>query len=132
MEDTSRYLFVYGTLLDELNKFGAYLKSNSTCYGEGKFNGGLYDIGDYPGAIISTETDTWVHGLIFIMNNPLSVLTILDDYEGFGNKYPQPNEFVRQLLPVKTGDDIIDCWVYLYNLSVENLKQIKSGRYFEQ
>jgi gamma-glutamylcyclotransferase (GGCT)/AIG2-like uncharacterized protein YtfP len=132
MEDTSKYLFVYGTLLDEKNEYGAYLKNNSTSYNEGKLQGELYDIGDYPGAINLTECDLWVHGLIFTVSDLPAVLKVLDDYEGFGEECPQPNEFVRKLLPVEADNDIINCWVYLYNLPVENFRHIKSGKYFER
>ena len=132
MEDTSKYLFVYGTLLDEKNEYGAYLKNNSIYYNEGKLQGELYDIGDYPGAINLTECDTWVHGLIFTVSDLSAVLKVLDDYEGFGEECAQPNEFVRKLLPVEADNDTINCWVYLYNLPVENFRHIKSGKYFER
>jgi gamma-glutamylcyclotransferase (GGCT)/AIG2-like uncharacterized protein YtfP len=132
MEDTSKYLFVYGTLLDEGNKFGAYLKNNSTYYGEGKFQGELYHIGDYPGAITSTEPNTWVYGSIFVMNDPRTILKVLDDYEGFGEEHSHPNEFIRVLLPVEIGGDTLNCWVYLYNFPVANFRNIKSGKYFER
>jgi gamma-glutamylcyclotransferase (GGCT)/AIG2-like uncharacterized protein YtfP len=130
MEEKSNYLFVYGTLLEGKNKFGAYLKNNSQFYQKGKFNGKLYDIGEYPGAISDPKCDAWIHGSIFIMHEPAGMLKVLDDYEGFGEAYPQPNEFIRELLDVETDDKAVKCWVYLYNWPVDNLKLIISGDYF--
>jgi len=130
MKETSSYLFVYGTLLDEANEFAVYLKENCIFYKEGKFKGRLYDIGEYPGAIVESGNDAFVYGSIFILNDTQSILKILDDYEGVGEDESQPNEFIRKLLTIETADKPIKCWVYLYNLPVDGLRQIVSGNYF--
>jgi gamma-glutamylcyclotransferase (GGCT)/AIG2-like uncharacterized protein YtfP len=130
MEEPANYLFVYGTLLDEKNKFGDYLKNNSAYYQEGKFKGKLYNIGEYPGAIHQPESETYIYGSIFMMYNAAEVLKTLDDYEGFGNDYSQPNEFIRELITVETGNVPLRCWVYLYNWPVDSPKLIISGDYF--
>jgi gamma-glutamylcyclotransferase (GGCT)/AIG2-like uncharacterized protein YtfP len=131
MHTTTRYLFVYGTLLDEKNGFGAYLKKHCTFYRDGKFKGKLYNIGNYPGAVFDAETNGFVFGRLFLMNDPGETLKILDDYEGFGKLHPQPNEFVRETLAVETADGRVTCWIYLYNLSPDRLRQITSGNYME-
>src|ERR1700743_3856436 len=99
-------LFVYGTLLNDDNEFGNYLRKNSSIYSKGKIKGRLYDIGEYPGVVLS-EGDEYVYGTIFQLNDPTSALKILDEYEGFGEDQPQPNEFVRVLAEVETDNDII-------------------------
>jgi len=130
MAPSRSYLFVYGTLLDKQNKFGAYLSSNCIFYVNGKMRGKLYDIGEYPGAILNIESKNYVFGKIYELIDVEKVLKLLDDYEGFGPDQLQPNLFVRQLIAIETAIGGIECWVYLYNLPVEGLKLIESGKYF--
>lgn len=125
------YLFVYGTLLDGDNEFAIYLKKHCTFYAKGKFKGKLYDIGEYPGAIADSGYASYVYGSIFMMNDAVSDLRLLDDYEGFGKEQEQPNLFIREVLEINSEKGIINCWCYLYNLSVEGLKLIASGDYAE-
>jgi gamma-glutamylcyclotransferase (GGCT)/AIG2-like uncharacterized protein YtfP len=129
MEDTNCYLFVYGTLLDSDNAYGRHLLDNSTPWGEAKFKGKLYDVGEYPGAIYQPGGDSYVYGKIYLLNKPGIILKVLDEYEGFGDSEVQPNLFIRGLIEVETEDKTIDCWVYLYNLPVEGFRQILSGDY---
>ena len=131
MNDVSHYLFVYGTLLDGDNPYCAFLKENSGFYDVGKLRGKLYDIGNYPGAILSTAPEVFVHGSIFLICHPKATLKELDDYEGFGDDFSQPNEFVRELVEVATGETSLKCWVYLYNLPVSTFPEIKSGDYLK-
>ncbi len=131
MEEKSTYLFVYGTLLDERNPYGAYLKEHCSFYQKGKFRGKLYDLGEYPGAIADPKSDSYIVGSIFLMNDAAAILKNLDNYEGFGVDYPQPNEFVRAFIAVETEEQPIDCWVYLYNSPTKGFLQIASGDYME-
>ena len=129
MKNVCPYLFVYGTLLDKQNEFGAYLNANCTFYANGRFNGRLYDMGEYPGAIIDNKGSSYVYGKIYQLNNTKRVFKQLDHYEGFGPDEAQPNLFVRELIPIETANGVTECWVYLYNLSVDGLRMIKSGVY---
>ena len=131
MEQTGSYLFVYGTLLDTGNEFAAYLNNNCSIHTKGKFKGRLYDIGEYPGAVAGNNSNGYVYGNIVLIHNPITVFKQLDDYEGFGNDQQQPNLFIRELMEIETAEDIIDCWVYLYNLPVKELVLIESGDYLE-
>ncbi len=129
--EASSYLFVYGTLLSEGNEFAAFLMENSIFYGRGKFKGRLYDIGEYPGAIVQPLSEYDVHGQVFLMNQPEMILRRLDDYEGFGEDQPGPNEFIRTLIEVETEDKPVNCWAYLYQLPTDGLWHIRSGNYLE-
>ncbi len=124
-------LFIYGTLLNEHNEFAVYLKNNSSFCSPAKLQGKLYDAGEYPGAILSYEKDSYVYGNILEINNPAKVLPVIDAYEGFGEHQPQPNEFVRVLTEVETDAGPVTCWGYLYNLPVSGLKLIEEGRYIK-
>jgi gamma-glutamylcyclotransferase (GGCT)/AIG2-like uncharacterized protein YtfP len=129
MEEKTNYLFVYGTLLDEQNEFAIYLKQNCTFYAEGKFKGRLYDLGEYPGAIVDKTSNNDILGSILELKNSDEVLKRLDDYEGFGEHQNQPNLFIRVMVSVEASNKNIKCWVYLYNLPVDGFRVIESGDY---
>lgn len=129
MEEVSTYLFVYGTLLDKQNEFGAHLNENCSFYADGRFKGRLYDIGEYPGAVLDPESENYVLGKIFLVTDPTEVLRLLDDYEGFGPGQTQPNLFAREFIAIETDNALINCWVYLYNLATEGFRLIASGKY---
>ncbi|MES2809300.1 MAG: gamma-glutamylcyclotransferase family protein [Bacteroidota bacterium] len=122
-------LFVYGTLLSADNEFGRYLKNNATFFCDGKFKGRLYDIGEYPGAITSTDKEYDIKGSIHCLSSA-DVLKVIDDYEGYGDGQDEPYLYLRKKLPVTTPEGVVDCWVYLYNLSVDGLVEILGGDYF--
>ena len=123
-------LFAYGTLLDADNEFAIYLKSNSRFYAEGRVKGKLYGIGEYPGAVLA-DGDSFIYGSILKIDEPVKVFPVIDDYEGFGDDQSHPNEFIRVLAEVETETEIMDCWIYLYNLPVAGLTWIKDGRYIK-
>jgi gamma-glutamylcyclotransferase (GGCT)/AIG2-like uncharacterized protein YtfP len=129
MENNPDYLFVYGTLLDEDNPFAEFLQANSKFYATGKFTGELYNLGNYPGAVITAAGDDFVYGKVFKLDTNGTVLNELDEYEGYGDAFAQPNEFVRSVALIDTGDELINCWVYLYNHPVKPASRITSGRY---
>jgi gamma-glutamylcyclotransferase (GGCT)/AIG2-like uncharacterized protein YtfP len=129
MEEESVYLFVYGTLQDEQNEFAIYLKQNCSFYGKGRFKGKLYDLGEYPGAILDEKGDNYVYGSILNVKNISEVLIRLDEYEGFGEEEDRPNLFIREIVSIETNNGKVVCLVYLYNLSVDGFKTIDSGDY---
>jgi gamma-glutamylcyclotransferase (GGCT)/AIG2-like uncharacterized protein YtfP len=124
-------LFVYGTLLQPGNNFADYLKQYCTYLSPGKTKALLYDIGEYPGAIIKNNTDSYIHGSVFKLLHPKENLRVIDDYEGFGPEQDQPNLYIRTVLSIETDTGIIDAWIYLYNLPVDSLPQIATGNYAE-
>lgn len=124
------YLFVYGTLLDGVNPAAQYLLSNAEFFAEGYFNGKLFDLGDYPGAVLSENQNEKVFGELLVIRNPESVFAVLDEYEETGDKFPAPNEFIRTKIEVfDNKGKPIPSYVYLYNWPVDNLKHIISGKY---
>lgn len=123
-------LFVYGTLLKKANNnFSKYLKANSVYLGKAWFHGLLFDTGEYPGAVYIPKIKYKVHGNLFEIKNFKQVISRLDEYEETGKQFPEPNEYIRQIVPVFTEDKEKECWVYLYNWSVVGLRWIESGKY---
>lgn len=126
------YLFAYGTLLLENNSPPILLlKSNSQLVGDGFFYGLLYNIDNYPCAIISEDPENKVYGKIFKLHGGNSILDKIDKYEGIGSNFPQPNEFKRNIITAYSKNKQYQCWAYLYNREIENFQLIESGDYLK-
>ena len=131
METTSQFLFVYGTLLQPGNEFAAYLNKHCKFIGDGRIRGRLYDIGQYPGAVIGNTEERYIHGSIFMMDDPETILKVVDDYEGIGELYNHPHEYIRELVDIFTDNGDINCWIYLYNLPVAAYNEVTTGDYIQ-
>lgn len=122
-------LFVYGTLLLSDNEHAVYLRNNSSFHQQGKFDGRLFDVGSYPAVISSNDHSYQITGSIYQLNNPEQTLKLLDEYEGITDNDDEIDWYSRKLVLVKTENDSVNCWIYLYNLPVDSLAEIKSGDY---
>lgn len=138
----SDYLFVYGTLLkNKDNEMSKFLASHSDFIRKGYFNGKLYLVDWFPGAILSDNTETSsaqvseerVFGSVFKISDPALVFKVLDDYEGLGEHHPKPHLFKKERITVFLENNTeIKAWVYLYNRSTAHLKRIISGDFIKQ
>ena len=119
--------FFYGTL-----KQGAQgapdhldLASAGSFLGPASIRGDLYHLGDYPGVIRGRGV---VHGTRFRFDD-LSILAVLDDYEGVTPEL-DASLYLRRLTPLidrnrePTG---ARAWVYWYNQSVQDRTRIENG-----
>jgi len=130
---TDDYLFVYGTLRrDYSHIMNRYLVKHSEYIGNGIFQGRLFMVDDYPGGVDSSDSQDTIKGNVFRLTQVRSVLLNLDVYEDCSPESPQPTEFRREKRSVRlmTGE-ILECWIYLYNHSVEGLPLIPSGDFFK-
>ena len=127
----SDYLVVYGTLRPAFtNAFAHYLRQHSEYVGEGTFPGLLFDLGNYPGAVYQIDRMERVCGTIYnITRHKPALLLHLDAYESIGEQFEQPTEYIRTIIPVDFQGTRLDCWVYIYNLSVTDKIVIASGDY---
>ena len=127
----SEYLFVYGTLLKDFESYmSKFLDKNSEFIGTGYFNGKLYEISWYPGAVLSNIPTEKVYGHLFKILNKEKTFKILDDYEGIVDTAEHSNEYIRVLIDAYLDSNkAIKTWVYIYNRSTENLRLIQSGNY---
>lgn len=117
------HLFVYGTLRRSAGtKWSQFLESASSFAGMGRTRGALFRLGSYPGMTLRSGEDSWVRGDVFLLKDPLSVLPVLDDYEGY--------EYRRQVVVVLLDDGrTIQAWAYLYLLDTSDKPRILSGDY---
>ncbi len=125
------HLFVYGTLMRRGgHPMHRVLADGARFVSEAWFNGRLYQVHHYPGAVASRATDDRVFGELYVLHSPEKTLALLDDYEGCGPGAPQPAEFARSIQHVRrTEGTVVDAWVYLYNWPVGPAPRIVSGRF---
>jgi gamma-glutamylcyclotransferase (GGCT)/AIG2-like uncharacterized protein YtfP len=124
------YLFVYGTLRKNYDlKLKDQVKDKLQYVGQAKIGAVLYDLGRYPGAVKS-KGEREVVGDVFLLNDPVRVLRILDKYEGIPEKAASTAEFVRKKgrVRLRSGRQVI-AWIYWYNRDPKERKPIRYKDY---
>ena len=118
-----QHLFVYGSLMSAFNhEMHNFLKEKCVFLGRAKVSGELFDLGDYPGAIISQAAHSFIQGELYQIQD-LSIFEMLDIYEGCSLQDPLPYEYIRIVASVFMSDYAsVDAWVYHYNLSLDEGK----------
>jgi gamma-glutamylcyclotransferase (GGCT)/AIG2-like uncharacterized protein YtfP len=110
----------------------AQLLSRSADFlGEARCQGRLYRIKHYPGLVVSDDPNDVVFGELYRLRAPRELLREFDVYEGCGEGFAQPTQYVRQMLSVMLDDKAAEAWTYLYNWPVARLPRIASGRFME-
>ena len=123
------FLFVYGKLKrNQPNEMSKLLHRNSIFIGNGYIYGRLYEIDHYPGIIFSAIKSEKVFGEILKLN-PSIILKKLDEFEGAWPLYSENSEYKRLKGTTFFDNVTIDCWIYVYNRTVDESKRINSGIY---
>jgi gamma-glutamylcyclotransferase (GGCT)/AIG2-like uncharacterized protein YtfP len=127
------YLFTYGTL--HPGRAPAEIAPSVEKFrpvGEGFVPGVLYDLGDYPGAVLDPSSPQQVSGTVFQLPEDGDLLRQLDEYEGFNPDAPEQSLFLRVQCPVvlATGG-VLNCWVYAYNGKPEPARIVASRTFRE-
>ena len=127
----SQYLFVYGTLCRKAgHAMHRLLVRHAEYVGEGHFTGQLFRVGQYPGAMTSSDPNDKVFGELYRLRSPQQLLPRLDAYEGCAPSDPPPYQFVRRRLRVQLdGGAEKTAWVYLLNRVAPRFPRIASGRF---
>ncbi|MFD2727511.1 gamma-glutamylcyclotransferase family protein [Hyunsoonleella rubra] len=127
------FLFVYGTLQKDLdNDMYRFLLRNSEYVGKGYFQGKLFKISWFPGAIRSIDSGDTVYGSIFKLKQTATVFEVLDDYEGYNPLDEASSLFKREIIDCFTKNgDAIKAWVYLYNQNVKDAPRMLSGGFLK-
>lgn len=127
----SEWVFTYGTLQpeyapDEMTATLAQLRPE----GRGFVRGVLYDLGEYPGAVLDPDSKQKISGTVFQLPRDAHILCKLDDYEEFDPRAPDKSLFIRTIQPVTLASGrILPCWVYEYNREPGSAPILTSGRY---
>ena len=127
-------LFVYGTLMRGFDHPMAKLLSRSADFiGGARCRGRLYLVKHYPGLVLSDDPTDVVFGELYRLRARDALLREFDMYEACGEGFPEPTQYVRQMLPVALADGSPgEAWTYLYNWPVAKLALIESGRFFQK
>jgi len=121
------YLFVYGTLRSDAgNDMSQLLAGNADFVDYAVFQGRLYRVDYYPGAVPSDDPEDRIPGEIYRLQDTVCLWPCLDSYEGCGPEFPEPNEYLRQRRKVRLGNGkSISAWIYLYNRPIDGLELIE-------
>ena len=128
----SHYLFAYGSLLsDAAPRYVRRILRGGCDLGAAYVNGNLYDLGDYPGLVLTHQGEERVFGKVFRLRNAQPGLHLIDRYEGYHEDDPAASEFLRistdaHLLP---DGRVISAWLYIYNNWPRHSRRIRSGDY---
>jgi gamma-glutamylcyclotransferase (GGCT)/AIG2-like uncharacterized protein YtfP len=131
MKLATHHLFVYGTLSPRHAppEIAATVRRLRPV-GQASVRGRLYDLGEYPGAILSKTSRSVIRGEVFELPGDSQTLSSLDNYEGFEPRKPSSSLFVRRMWPVLMDDGTrLRCWVYVYNGDTRQAQPVRSGRY---
>lgn len=122
------HLFAYGTLRRAVgHAMHDVLAPQSTFVGEGVVSARMFDLGSYPGIVLSDEPADRVMGDVFHLapDSAESLLASLDDYEGIGSEHEPPHEYVRKVVDVRMADGrSIEAWAYVLVGSVPSRPRI--------
>jgi gamma-glutamylcyclotransferase (GGCT)/AIG2-like uncharacterized protein YtfP len=125
------YLFLYGTLVpgQAANEMAAVVRQLRPI-GSAYVHGRLYDLGEYPGAILDSSSNTKIRGEVFEITDEQDVLASLDSYEEFNPDDLEGSLFIRAKSPVTLSDGRkLECWVYVYNRNPGAAPLVVSGDY---
>ena len=132
MRRVSDYVFFYGTLMSPFNRPGRQRITPKLNYtGRGTIRAALFDLGIYPAAV-PAEGDNVVWGEVYETGDLASVLTALDEIEGFRPNEPERSLYTRILTDVTLQDGHLEkAWAYFYNAPLGRAQRIESGDYLE-
>jgi len=124
-------VFFYGTLMSGFQRPGrARLDRVLTPVGRGWINAVLFDLGIYPAAIPASDSRVW--GEVHQMLDADSVLSTLDEIEGYSAARPDKSLYTREQVPVTFEDGrMAIVWAYFYNAPLGRAERIDSGDYLE-
>ena len=128
---TSDLLFVYGTLMRGYSHpMARLLSSNADFLGPASCRGRLYKVKHYPGLVPSEDESERVFGELYRLRAVDDLLRAFDMYEACGEGFPEPTQYVRQMLPVMLAEGAArDAWTYIYNWPLTGLTWIETGRF---
>ena len=126
------YVFVYGTLMNGMEASDLLAAEGARLVGRGRIEGRLVDLGEFPGAVHSSNTRDAVVGEVYELPSQ-AALRQLDHYEEYSPNDPGRSLFVRENVRAELldGSGQLNAWTYFYNEEEGRLqaRRIPSGDY---
>ncbi|MDE3253090.1 MAG: gamma-glutamylcyclotransferase [Bacteroidota bacterium] len=135
MEQSNGQLFVYGSLRSGFHHPAyAYISRYFTLLSDARVKGNLYDMGEFPAAVPTTE-EHYIIGELYRISRPDEwswAMGQLDDYEGLHTENNEPALYKREQVPVylKNGETTT-AWIYWFNGPITGENRISSGDVLE-
>lgn len=130
MNNENYKLFVYGSLRSGFrNPVYEYLTKYFHLMGEAVVKGKLYDHGEYPVAVPTTE-EKFISGELYGINNPLEfswAIGQLDDYEGLNGEPGEPILYKREEVIAYQKGEPHQAWIFWFNGNISGKPEIESG-----
>lgn len=128
-------IFVYGSLRSGFHSPAyEYISRYFALVSASKVRGQLFDMGEYPAAIPTTE-EAFLVGELYTIKDAEDffwAIEQLDEYEGINSEPEDDNpSFRRELVEVIAPNGKEMAWVYWFNGSIENRPVIASGDVLE-
>jgi gamma-glutamylcyclotransferase (GGCT)/AIG2-like uncharacterized protein YtfP len=130
------YLFFYGSLRKAFNhETFNKIEKKINFVGKGFVKGKIFDIGEYPGFIETSDNSSLIKGEIYsFYSDDINILKFLDNYEGYYENNIQESEYIRKKKNIRMNNDnkMIRAWIYVYRMPKDQVfKEIKSGDYLK-
>ena len=127
-------LFVYGSLRSGFRSPAyEYISRYFHLIGNAKVKGKLFDLGNYPGAVPSSD-ESFITGELYEINDASQfawAIAQLDDYEGIDPSEGEEKLYRRELVDALVNNETIPAWIYWYNGDVTGRAPISSGDLLE-
>jgi len=127
MQTSNYQLFVYGSLRSGFRHSAhAYISEHFVLQGPARVKGKVYDLGEYPGAVPTSEPH-YITGELYRLREGQDfywAIAQLDDYEGLNETPPL---YTRETALIYLSNDTTTAWIYWYNMPVAGKHWIASG-----
>jgi gamma-glutamylcyclotransferase (GGCT)/AIG2-like uncharacterized protein YtfP len=130
MEKNVFRLFVYGSLRSGFHHPAyEYISKYFKFLSNAKVKGYLYDMGNFPAAIPTTD-EAYLIGELYELKNTADfswAIEQLDDYEGVLPEEGEVCMYRREVTTVLFSNDITEAWIYWFNGTIDHQPIISSG-----
>ncbi|HEX8460868.1 MAG TPA: gamma-glutamylcyclotransferase family protein [Segetibacter sp.] len=127
-------LFVYGSLRSGFHHPAYdYISKHFTLISEGKVKGKLYDLGNYPAAVPTTD-EAFIIGELYNLKTTSDfawAIEQLDAYEGVNPEEGEQPLYKRELAEIYYNNEVATAWIYWYSRQIEDEPIIPSGNVFD-
>lgn len=134
MEENIDKLFVYGSLRSGFHHPAyEYISKYFKLLSEAKAKGYLYDMGNFPAAVPTTD-DAYIIGELYELKDKADFLWAieqLDEYEGVRPEEGEAPMYRRELTTVYYNNETTEAWIYWFNGKIEEQPLIASGDVFQ-